>query len=71
MRTLSSRGCCRFVTLKVFDVLKNEIATLVNGEIPAGEHSVVFDAKNLPSGIYFYKLETSNFVQQKKMIVIK
>jgi hypothetical protein len=57
--------------LKVFDVLGNEIATLVDGEITAGEHSVVFDAKDLPSGIYFYRLQASNLVQQRKMLVIK
>jgi hypothetical protein len=60
-----------YITLKVFDVLGNEITTLVNGEMTAGEHSVVFDAKDLSTGIYLYKLEASNFVQQKKMIVIK
>jgi hypothetical protein len=60
-----------YATLKILDVLENEIATLVDGEIPAGEHSIVFDAKNLPSGIYFYQLQTGNFVQQRKMVTIK
>jgi len=58
-------------TLKVFDVLGREVATLVNGELNAGEHSVVFNAKNLPSSVYFYRLQAGNFVEQKKMVVVK
>jgi poly(3-hydroxybutyrate) depolymerase len=60
-----------YVTLKVLDVLGNEITTLVNGEMTAGEHSVVFDAKDLSTGVYFYSLQAGNFVQQRKMEVIK
>ncbi|MEW6006009.1 MAG: carboxylesterase family protein [Stygiobacter sp.] len=63
------------VTLKVYDVLGNEIATLVNGEVTAGEHSVVFDAKSangeLPSGIYFYQLKTNSFTKVLKAQVLK
>jgi len=59
------------VTLKVFDVLGREIATLINGELNPGEHSVVYDTKNLPSGVYFYHLTTPTFSQTKSMEVLK
>jgi len=59
------------VMLKVFDVLGREVATLVDGEFIAGEHSVVFDAKRLASGVYFYRLITPAFSQTKPMEVIK
>jgi hypothetical protein len=60
-----------YITLKVFDVLGNEIETLVDGEMSAGEHSVVFDAKHLASGVYFYRLTTPTFSQAKSMEMIK
>jgi len=59
------------VTLKVYDVLGNEIASLVNEEKPAGEYEVEFDATGLPSETYFYQLKTGSFIQTKKMILIK
>jgi hypothetical protein len=59
------------VQLKVYDVLGNEIATLVNEYKPAGTYEVEFDASNLSSGIYFYKLQAGNFVETKKMILLK
>ena len=61
----------KFVQLKVYDVLGNEVATLVNEEKPAGNYSVSFDARELPSGVYFYKIKAGNFVESKKMILIK
>jgi len=61
----------RFITLKVYDVLGNEVATLVNEEKPAGSYEVEFDAVNLPSGIYFYQLRASNFIETKKMVLLK
>jgi len=60
-----------FITLKVYDVLGSEIAVLVNEEKPIGTHTIDFDATNLPSGIYFYQLQTPNFTQTKKMILLK
>jgi ligand-binding sensor domain-containing protein len=60
-----------FVTLKVFDVLGNEAATLVNEEKPAGVYEVEFNASGLSSGIYFYKIQTSSFVETKKMILLR
>ncbi len=60
-----------FVTLKVYDVLGNEIVVLVNEEKPAGEYQVEFDATGLSSGIYFYKIQTGSFIETKKMILMK
>jgi|WetSurMetagenome_2_1015567.scaffolds.fasta_scaffold18966_3 photosystem II stability/assembly factor-like uncharacterized protein len=59
------------VKLKVYDILGREIATLVNEEKPAGEYEVEFNASNLPSGIYFYRLTTGNHSETKKMVLIK
>ena len=73
---ISSR---QFVTLKVYDILGNEILTLVNEEKPAGEHCAQFDGIGLSSGIYFYQLKAVNpesnsgqaFIQTKKMVLVK
>jgi hypothetical protein len=59
------------VTLKVYDVLGNEVATLVNEEKPAGSFEVNFNAVELSSGIYFYKLQVGSFIETKKMILLK
>ena len=59
------------VLLKVYDVLGNEVATLVNEEKDRGVYSVNFDATQLTSGIYFYTLQASDFIETKKMILIK
>jgi hypothetical protein len=60
-----------FVTFKIYDVLGNEIVTLVNEEKPAGTYEVEFDGTKLPSGIYFYRMQALNFVETKKMILLK
>ena len=60
-----------FVTIKVYDVLGNEIETLVNEEKIAGSYDVDFDGNELASGIYYYRITTGNFSQTKKMILIK
>jgi len=60
-----------FVKIKVYDVLGNEVATLVNEKQNAGSYSVEFDAGNYPSGIYYYKLEAGDFSEVKKMILLK
>ncbi len=65
------RGETRDVTLKVYDVLGNEIATLINEEKPIGEYEVEFNGEGLTSGIYFYQLKTNNFIQTKKMLLLK
>jgi hypothetical protein len=59
------------VQIKVFDVLGNEIATIVKEEKPIGNYEVEFDARELSSGIYFYQLNAGNFVETKKMLLIK
>ena len=64
-------GSRQFVTLKVYDLLGNEIATLVNEEKPAGSYEVNFDAAGLPSGIYFYKLRAGSYLETKKMVLLK
>jgi hypothetical protein len=69
-------GSRQFVTLKVYDILGNEIATLVNEEKSAGQYEVTFDShsgevRNLTSGIYFYQLKAGSFVKTKKMILLK
>jgi len=61
----------QMVTLKVFDVLGNEVATLVNEEKPSGVYQVSFNAADLSSGIYFYKLQAGYFIETKKMILMK
>jgi hypothetical protein len=57
--------------LKVYDILGNEVATLVDEYKEAGEHRVEFDARNLASGVYIYILKAGEFVSSKKMAVIK
>jgi len=59
------------VILKVYDILGNEVRTLVNEYRSAGIYEVEFDASLLPSGIYFYSLQAGNFLETKKMILIK
>ncbi|MCH7964785.1 MAG: T9SS type A sorting domain-containing protein [Bacteroidetes bacterium] len=66
-----------FVTIKVYDVLGNEIATLVNEEQPAGSYEVEFQSAigpataGLASGMYFYQLKVGNYVETKKMLLLK
>lgn len=59
------------VQLKIYDILGNEIAEIVNGEEDTGTHQVVFNGSELSSGIYFYKLIAGNYVETKKMTLIK
>ena len=60
-----------YVSLKVYNSLGQEVAKLVQGEKPEGNYEVEFSASNLPSGIYFYKLQAGDFVESKKMILMK
>jgi len=60
-----------FVTLKVFDVLGKEVTTLVNEKKSAGSYEVDFSAKGLASGIYIYRMKVNEFIESKKMILIK
>ncbi|MEO8665511.1 MAG: T9SS type A sorting domain-containing protein [Ignavibacteria bacterium] len=60
-----------FVTLKIYDVVGKEVATLVNEVKGAGSYIVGFNASSLPSGAYFYRIESNSFVDTKKMLLIK
>lgn len=64
-------GISNYVMLKVFNSLGKEVATLVNQKQNAGSYSVDFNAANLPSGVYFYKLEAGSFTDAKRMILLK
>ena len=59
------------VSIKVFDLLGSEVIELVNGEVETGQYDLTFNTNNLPSGIYFYKLQAGSFVETKKMILLK
>ncbi|MFC2103117.1 T9SS type A sorting domain-containing protein [Bacteroidota bacterium] len=60
-----------FVTLKVYDVLGNEIETLVNEQKPPGSYEINFNSSELTSGVYFYKLQANEFISTKKMVLLK
>lgn len=64
-------GSRQYVTLKVYDVLGNEISILVNEEKSSGTYEVKFNADDLPSGLYFYTLSSGSYSETKKMILIK
>lgn len=59
------------VSLRVFDVLGREVATLVDGPVHAGNHQARFDASGLPSGVYFYTLDAGDFTTTKRMLLIR
>jgi hypothetical protein len=59
------------VSLKVFDILGREVMTLVNQEVPAGVYHVRFDGSKLPSGVYFYRLQSGQFVETRKLVLTK
>ena len=59
------------VSLKVFDILGSEVLELLKGEIEAGTYDITFNAANLPSGVYLYRIQAGDFVQTKKMMLIK
>jgi hypothetical protein len=60
-----------FVTIKIYDVLGSEVATLVNEEKPVGSYELNWNAVNLPSGVYFYRLQAGSFIQTRKMVLLK
>ena len=60
-----------FIRLIVYDITGHEITTLIHGEKPAGSYSIQWNASNISSGVYFYKLTAGNYSQIKKMVLIK
>jgi glucuronoarabinoxylan endo-1,4-beta-xylanase len=60
-----------FVTLKIFDMMGKEVATLVNEELAAGKYHYQWDASNLSSGVYFYRLQSGSFVETKKLVLLR
>jgi hypothetical protein len=59
------------VTLKVYDVLGSDVATLVNGVQEAGSKSILFDASSLSSGIYLYRLQAGGFIETRKLLLVR
>jgi len=60
-----------FTTLKVYNILGNEVTTLISEELTRGVFTVTFDASELPSGVYFYTLKSNNYYETKKMLLLK
>jgi hypothetical protein len=61
----------RRVTLKLFDLLGRDVATLVHGEMTPGSYHVTWNGSSLASGVYFYRLQAGGFVQTKKLVLQK
>lgn len=59
------------VTLKIYNTIGNEIATLIDGDIQAGTHEIKWDAKTISAGVYFYRIETDEFIGIKKLTLLK
>jgi len=60
-----------FVSLKIFDLSGREIATIVSEELSAGNYTRQWDAANMPSGVYFYRLKAGSFTETKKLILVR
>jgi hypothetical protein len=60
-----------WTNVTIFDLLGREVLTILNKELNAGIHQIHIDAKDLPSGLYFYRIKSGNFVQTRKMILTK
>ncbi len=59
------------VSLRVFDQLGSEVANLIDEQLPAGRYSLIFEARNLPTGLYLYRLQHGSSVQTQKMVLVK
>ena len=59
------------VSLVVYNILGQEVSRLVHGNMPAGNHSMKFDASGVSSGMYIYRIQAGDFIQTKKMLLIK
>lgn len=60
-----------FVSLKIFDILGDDVADLINKEMPAGNYSVNYNARNLSSGVYFYRIQAGSFIETRKLVLMK
>ena len=60
-----------YATLKVYDVMGRLVATLVEGELSGGQHTTTWDAKGVPSGVFFYRLTVGTFSETRKMVLLK
>lgn len=60
-----------FIAVKVYHVLGREVVTLLNEEKTMGNYEIKFDATGLPSGIYFYRLQAGDFIETKKMALLR
>ena len=60
-----------FVTVKIFDMLGREVASLVNTQMSAGTHSLTWNANGMTSGAYFYKIQAGAFTEIKTMLLVK
>ena len=59
------------VTVTLFDILGRQVAILVDDELEAGEHKVLFEPKNLATGVYIYRIQAEGFVQARKLMLLK
>jgi hypothetical protein len=67
----AGRQGSRVVSLKVFDILAREVATLVNETLKPGSYTVEWNASGVPSGVYFYRMEAGAFTQARRLVVLK
>jgi hypothetical protein len=68
---LSERGAGGFMTLKIYDLLGREVATLVNQPLQPRTYEVTWDGTNYPSGVYFYRLTAGDYSNTKKLVILK
>ncbi|UCG30280.1 MAG: T9SS type A sorting domain-containing protein, partial [candidate division WOR-3 bacterium] len=59
------------VTLKIFNILGQEVTTLIEGELGVGEHNVIFEAGDLPNGVYYYRLTIGEQVKTRTCVLLK
>ena len=64
-----SKNC--YVSLQVYDLLGKEVATLFKGTCQVGNYDVSFDGSGLSNGVYFYQMKSDNFIETKKLVLIK
>ena len=67
----NNRVCSTRDERDVYNLRGEEVTRLIDGEMPSGSHSAIWDASNIASGIYFYRLQSGDFVQTRKMVLLK